>query len=393
MRIRRFVPEGGYPRFRAVIAAGTPVAVTFYLFGSLRPSESEEVGRGEGRRGCAQWSKLSAFEFPVLANQQRLKHQGLWSRSPLYRTGQLYVIENKPSDGNSASAAPNGKAEISLTREAVLTATLKSLDTVADAVTGERLPRTSRERAIHELIALVAYAVGRGIDPNDFCAVGELLRALDDAQRGNPHPMLVPEARPVDPRHDDGRKKGGRSSRDVRGLLDLADAVLAMNTLVFQGGYRRKDAAKAVEVELKRQGLRPIPWAKTARCAREEIASKRHERAARECPRDRPTVWVSEQEQGEADVLTAMWTMPAPPATGMPPSPEAVMQHRYDAYWPFAVEHCRRLSRSGDTSAAARQTMEEILRKTVRQPGDEIAADAASLIAAGFVVRPAAEAQ
>lgn len=302
------------------------------------------------------------------------------------------MTENQPLDRRSITAAPSGQADAALTREAVLTATLKSLDTVTDAASGKLLPRTSRDRAIFELIALLAYAVGRGIDPNDFCAVAELLRALDDAQRGNSHPMLVPEARPVDPRHDDGRKKGGRSSRDVRGLLDLADAVLAMNTLVFQGGYKRKDAAKAVEAELKHRGHRPIAWAKIARCAREEIASEGHEKAAREHPTDGPTVWV-DQEERDPDLLAAMWTMPAPSTTGMPPRPEDVMQHRYDAAWPFAVEHCRRLSKSGDIVAAARLTMKRILRKALRQPGEEIAADAASLIAAGFVVRPAANAR
>lgn len=171
----------------------------------------------------------------------------------------------------------------------------------------------------------------------------------------------------------------------------MADAVLALNTLVFQGGYKRKDAAKAVEAELERQGLRPIPWAKIDRCAREEIASKPHEKAARERPRDKPTVWVDQQKERAADLLTAMWTMPTPPGTGMPPCPVDAMQHRYNAHWPFAVEHCRRLSQSGDTSVAARLTMERILGKTLLQPGDQIVADAASLIAAGFVVRPARE--
>jgi hypothetical protein len=302
---------------------------------------------------------------------------------------RFQLTENQPLDGRTISAAPSRQADSALTREAVLTATLKSLDPVTDAASGKPLPRTSRDRAIFELIALLAYAVGKGIDPDDFCAVAELLRALDDAQRGNSHPMLVPEARPVDPRHDDGRKKPGRSSRDVRGLLDLADAVLAMNTLVFHGGYRRKDAARAVEAELKRQGRRSIPWSKIARCAREEIVSDDHKKAARKHSTNGPTVWVDEAER-EPDLMAAMWTMPAPPSTGIPPRPEDVMQHRYDASWPFAVEHCRRLSKSGDISAAARLTMKQILRKALRNPGDEIAADAASLIAAGFVVRPAA---
>jgi len=65
------------------------------------------------------------------------------------------------SDDTGTSRAPNRDTGVILTREVVLIGTLKNLDSVTDASTGAPLQRTSRERAILELIALRAYAEGR----------------------------------------------------------------------------------------------------------------------------------------------------------------------------------------------------------------------------------------
>jgi hypothetical protein len=240
---------------------------------------------------------------------------------------------NQPSGDADGSSAQNGDTTVMMTREAVLIRTLKSLDNVTDALTGAPMPRTSRERAIFELIALRAYAEGKGIDRNYLPALDELQLALTDAQRGKAHPMLMPEPRPIDPRHEDGRKTPGRSSRGVRELFGASEAAAAVSTLAFHG-YKIEEAAKLVADELARRGI-SITAAKMIR-ARQDLDCEKHKRAARgEVERSDPTAWM-------VGNTTTAWMMPGESApTRTLPSAEVIAQRHYDRCWPFA-EQCYR---------------------------------------------------
>ena len=103
--------------------------------------------------------------------------------------------------------------------------------------------------------------------------------------------MLVPEPRPVDPRHNDGRKAPGRSSRGMRGLFRASEGAVAVSMLAFHG-YKIEEAAKLVADELGRRGIR-INAAKIIR-TRQDLDCEKHKRAVpgEALGETAPTAWM-----------------------------------------------------------------------------------------------------
>ncbi len=118
----------------------------------------------------------------------------------------------------------NHVVDINLPHEAILRGKLRSLDQVKDEITGELLPRTSRERAIFELVALLDYAAARGVEEAEFPALQELKAALADVQRGVVPPMLKVE------------RAANRPETHLRRLGLEAATVAATETLYLHSG-------------------------------------------------------------------------------------------------------------------------------------------------------------
>jgi hypothetical protein len=223
---------------------------------------------------------------------------------------------------------------ITLSREAVLRGTLKSLDTWRDEKTGELLTKRSRDRALFELMALRAYLEGQGIDRRELPALDELGLALSDAQRGKAHPMLTP-TRPQDPRPGkEERKKSGAPSLSIGEAWRMTRAAVAVSVLLFHG-YRLKQGAELVSGELRRRGVEIKPQRIIS--FRDDLDCKKHKGVAQNpwleiSPKmaapseEQETSWVQKPES-EDDALREL------------PSMNIIAQRHYDGTWPFAEQY------------------------------------------------------
>ena len=265
---------------------------------------------------------------------------------------------------------------LTLTREAVLRDALKSLDGVRDAVTGEPLPRTSRDRALFELYAIFGYLDGQGIERELWPAIHTLWIALGDAKRGVAHPMLTPE-RPQDPNPKRAeRKKGGAPQSGAEEVHHRAIAAVSVSVLLFHG-HRKDPAAELVSGELRRRGIEIEP--KDILRLRDELDCKKHKLVT-------SPVWLTSSmaEKNSTPGRPVSWMQPPEPMENEPrllPSTNTIAQRRYDSTWPYAEQHFMDLKELGvSDSEAAELAVERILDRIAPPPGGKISNRAENIL-------------